>query len=261
MIVTTYRIPYKLGQTVKIKPIFDVHLGSSYCDVSAFKKYLVDSDPDTYFLGGGDLLDSIIIGDKRYEKHADSTTGAIVDDQVALACEYLRPYAKKIIGLGRGNHEDVIIRNCGTDPINSVCTNLGVPYLGYSGFVKLILSESNKSRSRTVVIKWHHGWGGGSRTQGADITKFAKDTAYWDADLFLYGHTHKLQWDVTQRLGLSGEKLIARPKLFAICGTFLKTFSNTTDATYSERAGYPPTTIGGLTVNIKPTQNWVDMWI
>jgi len=259
MIVQTVRIPYKYGETVRIKPIFDVHLGNKYCDKRHFKDYL---DDDCYFMGGGDYLDSIITRDlKRYEKHSDDTeTDAIIDEQVEMGYELLKPVKDRIIGWGRGNHEETIKKHCGTDPSKRIADLLGCPYLGYSGLIRLLLTEDG-SRGRTVIIRWHHGWGGGSRTQGADLTKFSRDVAYWDADIFLYGHVHKRQNDKIPRLGLSGERLISKPKVVGICGTFLKTYSETTDSTYSELKGYPPVEIGGLIVSIKPDRNWATIWI
>ena len=113
---------------------------------------------------------------------------------------------------------------------------------------------------RKVVIRGHHGWGGGSRTQGADLTKYSRDVAYWDADIFGYGHVHRLQDDRIPRLGLVGKKLIAKPKVMVICGTFLKTLSEDASPSYSERAGYPPTEIGGAIISIKPdSHKWVDI--
>jgi len=265
MIVHTHRVDYeKYGNIVKIKPIFDVHLGNKYCDKKALKNYLAEDDDHlTYFIGGGDLMDSIVITDPRYEKHVDDTPlDAIIDAQVDEMYELLEPYKDRIIGLGRGNHENVVIKKCGTDPTGRLCKKLDCAYLGYSGLIRLIMSEGEKGgRGRTVFIRWHHGWGGGSRTQGADLTKYSKDTMYWDADVFLYGHVHRKQSDRVPRLGLSGEVLISKPKVIGICGTFLKTYSKTVDTTYSEVKGYPPTEIGGIKVNIQPTDRWVKIWI
>jgi len=260
MKIVPYHIPYTYGDVIKLKPIFDVHLGNSYCDEKAFIEYLADSDDKTYFMGGGDLLDSIIVTDPRYAKHADSTERtAILDAQVDKAVKMLWPYRDRIIGLGRGNHEDTVILRAGTDLIWRVCEKLDCEYLGYSGFINLKL-RAEGGGGRTIKIKWHHGWGGGSRTQGADITKYSKDTAYWDADLFLYGHVHKKQYDEIPRLGIAGKSLISKPILFGICGTFLKTYSSTYDSTYSEKKGYPPVAIGGLTVHIQPKRQWVKIW-
>lgn len=258
MIVTTHRVNYKYGDKFTLKPIADVHLGAVACDVKAFKDYLSESDEKTLFLGIGDLMDCVIVKDaKRYRKSADASEGdEVVDEQIDKAEELLRPYKDKIIGLGQGNHEDVISKYCGTSPVKRLCRRLGVPFLGYSGLVKMVLSEDG-NRGRTVVIRYHHGWGGGSRTQGADLTKFSKDVAYWDADVYLYGHVHRCQTDTIPRLGLAGSKLISKPKVMAICGTFLKTYLDSSNPTYSELAGYPPVELGGIYVTIKPTMRGV----
>lgn len=259
MVVHTYRIPYKYGEMIKIKPIADIHLGSSNCDEKAAKAF-IDEDENCYFIGNGDLLDCIITSDiKRYRKTSDGTEGDdIVDSQIDKIFSWLNPYKDRIIGLGTGNHEDVITKKCGTNPIKRLCKMLDTTFLGYSSLVRLIFSE-NGSRSRTVVLRMHHGWGGGSRTQGADLTKYSKDVTHWQADCYIYSHVHRLQFDRIPRLGLCGDKLVSKSKLILMPGTFLKTYSKTSDPTYSELKGYPPVDVGGLVLNIKPDGNWVKM--
>ena len=256
MIVAQRNINYKYGDTIKIKPIFDVHYGNVNCDFKAFKKFLSeDDDPNTYFIGGGDLIDSIVITDKRYRKGEDSIKGEdIIDQQIEEVYNALLPYKERILGLATGNHEDVITKKCGTNPIKRLCKELDTTFLGYSCLYKISLNE-NGSRVRVIVIRLHHGWGGGSRTRGADITKYEKDMGKWNADIFFYGHVHKLQYDKMPRLGLCGMKLIAKPIILGICGTFIKTYTETSDPTYAEIKGYPPAEIGGLVIKIKPTAN------
>lgn len=222
-------------------------------------------DSQTYIFGGGDWLDSIVASDlRRYRKSSDATAGdAIIDEQIDGLAEIFDPYRDRIIGIGLGNHEDVITRIGGTNSIKRMCKQLStshntIAYLGYSGLIRLQFSE-NGSRGRTVIIRYHHGWGGGSRTQGADLTKFSRDMSYWDADIFCYGHVHRRQDDRVPRLGLVGETLVSRPKILCICGTYLKTYSPNENPTYSEIKGYPPLEIGSLTINIKPTRKWADI--
>jgi UDP-2,3-diacylglucosamine pyrophosphatase LpxH len=262
MILHEFKIRHKQGESITLKPLADVHLGNSYCDVKAFKEFLRDTaqPENTYYIGIGDLMDSIIVKDvKRYVKHADaSETDAVIDEQVNEMAEILRPYRERIIGLGTGNHENAIVKHCGTDPMKRLCTSLNVPYLGFSWLTRIIFTDQNKM-SRTVIVRGHHGWGGGSRTQGADLTKFARDTGYWDADIFLYGHVHRRQADKIDRMSMAGMTLIPKPKHMFICGTFLKTFSLTADATYSEEKGYPPVSIGGIDIHLTPLSHgrWV----
>jgi len=258
MITEEKRITYKYGDTFTLKPIADVHLGAVACDEKAFKDYLADSDDKTLFLGIGDLYDAIVVTDPRYQKSSDKSKGdAVIDEQVDRGVELLEPYKDKILGLGSGNHERTVLRRGGSDLTERTCRRLGVKNLGYSGLFKLIFRMEH-GVGRSLIIRYHHGHGGGSRTQGADLTKFSKEAANWDADLFLYGHVHKLQSDKLPRLGMRGKSLVAKPKTMVICGTFLKTYMDGTDATYSEVCGYPPTSIGGVNIDITPeSKGWI----
>ena len=267
MVVAEYRVKYTYGEEWKLKPIFDVHAGNKDCDLNEFKKFMADSDDKTLFIGGGDLIDAVITKDiKRYRKSADDTDGdAIIDEQIDIICEILRPYSHKIIGLGAGNHEDTILKYCGTNPTKRMCDILSddkhkIQYLGYSCLVRLVFELKQGGAVRTIIIRQHHGWGGGSRTRGANITKYERDIGKWDADIFLYGHVHQKQFDRTPRLGLRGLLLVSRPQLMVICGSYLKTYSTDANPTYSEVKGFPPNEIGGVTIQMKPdSHRWIDL--
>jgi hypothetical protein len=222
----------------------------------------IDEDPETYFIGNGDLIDAVIASDlKRYRKSSDGTTGDdIVDQQIMTVVDILIPHKERIIGLGCGNHEDEITKRCGTNPMARICDALGVKFLGYDWLLKIVMSENN-ARGRSVVFRGHHGWGGGCRSEGGEITKYSRDMAYWDADVFIYGHGHKLDTHRFPRLGISGNKLISKPKIMCLCGSFLKTFSSGVDPSYSEKKGFPPLEMGGLTIKITPDANWVKLKI
>ena len=258
MIPHEYRIPYKYGDTIRIKPLYDIHYGNKYCDTRALNAYLSDCDDKTYIIGGGDSIDAVITKDiKRYMKHSDGTdTDAVIDEQVDGLHKILAPYKDNIIGMMDGNHEHTMVKYHGTNPIKRLCEKLECTHLGYSFLMKMFFRESD-GRGRSVVIRAHHGWGGGSRTQGGEITKYSKDMANYEADIFLYGHGHKLQSNRTVKFGVSGKKIVSKPQYLFLCGSFLKSFSLTTDATYAEVAGYPPIEVGGINISIKPDSKWL----
>ncbi len=263
MIILTKEIPYRYTtKPITIIPMFDIHYGSRMCDVAALKHDLDTMDwENTYMFGGGDWLDSIITHDmKRYRKSSDDTKGDdIIDEQISRIYDIIAPHREKLIGIGVGNHEDTITIRCATNPMKRLAGMLNVPFLGYSSLIRLKF-QRKKASTRTVVIRCHHGWGGGSRTQGADLTKYTRDVGYWDADVFCYGHVHRRQSDKYPRLGLVGERLISKPKIIMICGTYLKTFTMDENPSYSEKEGYPPTEIGCLRLEILPQiSNWVKM--
>ena len=260
MIVHSFSIPYEYGQTITLKPLFDVHYGNKYCDTYKLRDYLQERDERTYLIGGGDLIDAVIVKDtKRYMKATDAMeSDAIIDEQIDGLYKYLEPYKGKIIGLGSGNHEDTILKHCSTSPIRRLAEKLETTPLGMAWFCKLSLRESD-GRGRTLVIFGHHGWGAGCRTAGGSITKYTNASSFWDADIFLFGHDHQRKADRIERISLSGNKMITKPRYIFLCGTFLKTYSNTDVATYSEAKGYPPVSLGGLNISCKPNREWIEI--
>lgn len=251
-------ISYKFGDQFTLKPLFDVHLGNAACDERAFKQYLSESDEATYFIGGGDLMDAVITSDlKRYRKGTDQAPGDdIIDYQVNRAASILYPYKERLLGIGSGNHEDTIVSRCSSDMSRRLCKQLEVPFLGYSGLYRLRFTEGNRGRTRTVDIRYHHGWTA-SRTPGGQLTSNSKDVLHWDADIYLYGHGHRLLTDTISRLAVQGEKnLISKDLIILLCGTFLKTYI-LGETTYSEKKGFSPIRIGSPYVSIKPTRNGI----
>ena len=249
MICRYDRLKFKFGVPIKIKTIFDVHIGNTYCDEKKFQEYLAEADENTYFLGGGDLIDCVIVTDqKRYRKTVDASTGdSVLDYQRDRAIDILKPFKDKILVLGSGNHEDNIVKRCGTNITKTICQVLGIPYGGYSYFERLILE--NGTNRRKIDFHVHHGYGGG-RSDGGDLTKYSRDSGNYEADVFLYGHGHKLQHYSKPIIGTNGKKLVAKSRTVVLCGTFLKTLSDGEDPTYSEIAGFSPISIGAPTISI-----------
>ena len=261
MICHTVHIPYKFGQTIRIKGICDVHLGNTNADIRAFKKWLYENDEDR-FVSFGDLMDSIITKDmKRYRKSSDATEGDdIIDESLENLYDLLNPIAKsgRLLNIGSGNHEDEIIKRCGTNPSKRLAKMLNVPFLGLTFLMDIILSEG-KSRSRTIKNHFHHGWGAGARTAGAALTKYARSMAAWDAQIYWRGHDHQRDTKAFCRNGIRGTKIVAADQLLGLGGTWLKTYSSTTDPTYAETRGYDPVKLGGISLLVKPTSSFCDM--
>jgi len=263
LICLEYRIPYRIGETIRIKFSTDAHLMNRYCDERALRAFFDDNRRNIYFVDVGDWFDAIAPSDPRYRRSVVriGSSDAVMNDGLDISKEILYSHRKRMIGMGRGNHDDLILRRGGMDLTRLLLGQLegetkdnptAFPRsLGYSWGLTLRF-RAEDGGGRTLRIRGHHGWGRGSRTQEADLTKFSKDMAVWDADVFIYGHVHRRQTDSINRMAFTGSRIISRPKLLGICGTFLKTYSTTDEPTYSERAGYPPTEIGGLTLCVKP---------
>lgn len=267
MILHTVRIPYKDGQVFQLKPCFDWHLGRN-CDVKALRRYMRQGidNPDCYTVGGGDLADSIVTTDKRYTKAGDDTTsGAIIDEQTQAVVDMFKGYEGRVLGIGVGNHELTVLNKAGVHISRNIARMLDTASLGYQWAVNLRFYHTNKAgkdngKTRTLVIFGHHGWGGGSRTEGGSITKYSNHLLRYEGDIFLYGHDHQLKENRVEYMGIRGKKFIPKNKRLYMCGTFQRTFSKTDEPTWAETKGFNPVTLTGLNIYIKPTGEWFDVW-
>jgi hypothetical protein len=270
----TFHIPYKNKDVFKVLPLSDIHYDgrgrNSLCDSAKLKRDLAERvDDKTIILSIGDNFGGITPSDvKRYRKAHDSAAGEdILDESIDGLTEILMPYREQIYGLGDGNHENSILTHCGTNMTQRLVDKLNVGiqkpiiYLGYSWLLKFAFRQKNGG-GRTVVIRGHHGWGGGSRTEGADVTKFAHDAKFWQADLFLYGHVHKMKINDIEEGRMVGERSWKTVrKRMCICGTYQKTYSSSRSATYAEMRGYPPTTLRHPIIYLEPNSNESDVRI
>ena len=269
MKVATINIEYDAGDRFKLLPLSDIHYDgkgrNSLCDMNKLRKDLRERvDEKTIILGIGDWFGGILPSDvKRYNKDHDAAAGnTILDEQVNGLAEELMPYREQIYAIGQGNHENSILLHCGTSLIERLIEklNIGIQkpiiYMGYSWLLQLRFRKFKNDKhemSRAIIIRGHHGWGGGSRTEGADITKFAHDVKFWQADLFLYGHVHRLKINDVEEgriIGDSNWKTFL--KRMVVCGTYQKTYSNSTSATYAEIKGYPPVTLRHPIISLTP---------
>lgn len=180
--------------------------------------------------------------------------------------EILKPIKDQIIGIGDGNHESTIIRKCNTNPTKNLIKFLygkdliKEKYLGFQGLGQIIFEE-NGARIRTIIIRWHHGWGGATTTEGYTITKYSKDIAYYDADIYLYGHTHENKQTRINRFGLlKNNKLVAKDIILAICGSYKKSFLMGPTITWEETKGFKPLAIGTPIIFLQPKIEGIKYW-
>jgi hypothetical protein len=258
-----YTVNYKYGDEIKIKPLMDLHKGAKTCDIKGFKEYIKDRDDKTYFLTNGDLWDMIFFNDKRFRPsgHDLTDTDDAIDSEIEEMVNDLDEIKDRIIAVGTGNHEDCVTKSCHTNPSKRLADKIGVPYMGYSYWLRLALTEDG-ARGRTVDFFIHHGFGGGMRTEGGSITKYSRFADRFLCDVFLTGHDHKKQFVRYPMLGITGvkeAKLYGKSKVILLGGSWKKTYGMGTTVTWEETKGFPPSEIGGVTIGIKPNGKWVDI--
>lgn len=249
-----------------IYPLGDIHLGARGCDEKRLNKLLmkIQRDPYARVLGMGDYGDFIGGTDPRFESdgladwiptHKVSTLLEVQKDYII---EKLEPIKGKILGLLKGNHEDTITRHYGFDIHESICRALTVRNLSYSCFLRLRFERKGGDRF-PIQIYAHHGHGGG-RKGGAKVNRIHDMGADYFANVYLMGHTHERGWVFNKPMldmHHKEERLIQRERLYGYTGSYLKTCQQNVSG-YAEKAGFPPTSLGGISFKVKPSTRTIE---
>lgn len=236
---------HSTAEQLEIIPTGDWHYGSPNCKIDKVKDLLnyVSSNPDCRLILMGDLWNSILPKDKRYNPDQEFE---MIDEQYDYLKNLLLPIKDKILCALTGNHEWKLHSEGYGDLTKRLCKELGISYGGFSSFIKLLIKPKTHHKGLTIFA--HHGWTA-SRKTGAVINAVENLSQYYQADVYLVGHSHKLSSTKQTKISWGG----ARDVLFCNTGTYLQT-ATLGQTSYSERAGYPPLRIGCLKIKWYPRQ-------
>ena len=187
----------KANKVIKLALFSDIHFDSPDCDRETLKKHLDFCLKDgRYILFGGDLFDAILLKDqKRAVPHLIENTDCQLNKKLDDIYEFLKPYQKQILFMGRGNHEESILKYNGLDVLSMLATmlNMGQEHKVLVGNYANFLRFSAKSKSDGKICSYdifqHHGAGGSApQTKGMlDFQQIAKGV---NTDLIWIGHKH-----------------------------------------------------------------------
>lgn len=203
---TNYRL--KGNQTLKIIGLSDTHIGSDQCNYE-YLDYFFDTlktiKGDYRILLGGDLLEiaSKKIGNSSFMSQLD------VNEQIRTITKYLKPYRKKIVVAITGNHESRLPKDWNFNPMQIIADNLECP-LANQYFDNIIIND----KPFTTYIR--HGKGSSAYAHTAQ-GKTIRETQTIDANLYLEGHNHRL--DFFSQPIRTGDGL--KRKYYAFMGSFL----------------------------------------
>jgi hypothetical protein len=125
-----------------------------------------------------------------------------LDSVVKHASEFYAPYARHFVVIGRGNHEESVLRNCDTDYTDRVCERMSalsghrVFSGGYGGWVRFMAKVHNERY--TLNLKYHHGSGGAPLMSHGTLNVRRNAAIVPDADVMCTGHIHK-RWVLPMR--------------------------------------------------------------
>ena len=223
---------YNMGETYRIWPISDTHLGSADVDEDLLKEHVeeIRQDKNARVIFLGDVGDLIDWRDKRFqagmwpERYMDAmhAEGGIPTETVAHAVEIFAPIRDKIWCWLSGNHEFTVRSKMDREIGSEIAAQLGVEYLGYGGYLRVQWKRATsgaKGAEHVTVFDLHHGWQGG-RTTGAKVNQLEKHLGESDADVVLRGHSHDRLAHIFPSLRITPTKIRDWERVVAHCGSY-----------------------------------------
>jgi len=178
----------------------DRHHDNIYCDRGLEKRHLEEAkERDAYVLDFGDLF-CAMQGKYDPRKSMDDIrpedVGAdYLDRIVRHAAEDYAPYAKQFLMIGKGNHESAILKHNSTCLISQLVYQLNhefggkIAIGGYGGWIRFMFTV-NKTKRKSINLKYHHGAGGGGPVTKGVIQSNRQSVYLPDANIVVNGHTH-----------------------------------------------------------------------
>jgi hypothetical protein len=247
--VVTHEIVVKAKQEgVNIFLGSDFHFGSAYLDEERLKQDLDRAVRlNAPIAINGDLFDGHNHKHKHYrpgsmhprlEASANPYNAAL-----DIAVETLSPYAKQIIGIGCGNHDDNVAKWNGVDLIPLLIGILNrehggnIQYMGYAGW--LVFNLKYGTSCKPVKVNYHHGAGGSAPVTKGAITFSRADMWLDGADVIWRGHNHQVQTGKARVQRLNARYEIEHyDRLHIRSGSYLDTYRQQKDLTNGRMASY-----------------------
>ena len=228
-------IDFPAKTDIKIRPLFDIHIGSAQFNEKRFTQFVDDvlADPKCYVVIGGDLMD---MGLKNSVTNCYEQTMR-PSEQKRYCTELLRPLAaanRILCGTG-GNHEHRAVKECDDNPLYDVFAKLDIEdkfrenicflFVRIGGGDTALCSKHRPCYSVAVT----HGAGGGMYI-GSGANRMERFGSVIDGlDIIITGHTHK-------PITFPVAKLVIDPQNKQIT---TKQFTCVTATSWLDYGGYP----------------------
>jgi hypothetical protein len=199
--VLSVRFPYvSKGWEQYVLLSSDRHHDSKWTDRALAIEHLEKArDRNAYIIDVGDMFD-VMQGkfDPRRsyrDLRPEYTVENYLDEIVVDGAKFYSPYADRFLLIGRGNHEQAVLKNNGVDLISNVVHRLNAEkktsiqagfYGGWVKFQFMISATQGLSKN----LKYFHGSGGGGPVTRGVIQTNRQAVYLPDADIIVNGHTH-----------------------------------------------------------------------
>ena len=256
----------KADSTFKLYCLGDIHAGTIHCVEAHIKRKVeeIKQAKNAYWIGMGDYAEWITPKDKRFDPNLKSIADWVEPDNIAhCQTEWLtklfEPIKKKCVGLLYGNHENSIRIYNHDNVIKNLCENLEVDNLGFSCFLRMFYKRENSNESHLVKGAFTHG-SSGAITEGAKLMALMRFMKSFEADIYGYGHIHDYIQKSLSRMIISPQgKIKSAVSIGATTGSWFRTYTQGTIASYGEQKVFPPTEISCAAFTINPNTGFFDV--
>ncbi len=226
-------VDYKVKNYLTLIPLGDVHYGSRECNVDVFKAHIemIKNTKDCAVILMGDLVNVGLRDSVGAGPYDDNKTP---EEQYEEILKLLLPIKSKIISCLCGNHEERIRKTTSFDISKMLAKELKVPYLQYGGLHKIKVNGIN------YHVYSIHG-SSGATTGAGKMNACRKMQEKADADIYLHGHLHSLDYSQQIYYSISNKNktIEQRIKHFILTGGFVLW-----DGSYGEMKSYSLSPIG-----------------
>ena len=212
----------------------------------------------------GDYAEFITPRDPRFDPSQKAIADWVKTDDIARCqedrvTELFIPIKSQCIGLLYGNHEETFRKYNYGNVQQHICNNLGVDNLGFSCFVRLFFRRDNSSETHQITLALTHG-SGSCITKGAKLNKLRRFMDDFNARIYGFGHMHDIIQDTKPYLSVSPKGKIKQVEAKGVVtGSWFRTYTQGTIASYGEGKNYPPTTIGCPVFTIDVNEDSIDI--
>lgn len=232
------KVPDDLNYII-IVPLGDIHLGSYFCDIENFERWInwIYDNKHVYVIGMGDLME---IGTQY--SYGIFEQNMLSNEQFKKMIEYLEPIAKekRLLGLLEGNHEYRIWKKTGFNIVDIMCDRLKCHYYGRGAFLDIWINKERVKKNYTFYCL--HG-SSFAYTKGGKLNALMRLKNVIEADCYIMGHVHTLMHDsepIYVPVRRNGKlKLEFKTRHYVISGSYLKYWG-----TYAQSKGLPPSGVG-----------------
>ena len=204
------------GNKLNLMTLGDIHLGAKDCAEDKFYEYVkwISKQKDTKTLLMGDMINCGLRNSVGAGSYDDKN---LVQDQMEEIVEALKPLKGRMVGLHTGNHEQRIFNSTGIDVSKIMAKDMGIPYLGWSVFNYVKVGD------QAYDIYSTHGASGATQPH-TKIRGCIKLSYSFDADIYLMGHVHRLDFAYGLRTYYDRKMKCVKEKkkLYGLTGHFLK---------------------------------------